>query len=154
MMNRLQRAAEFIATVGYAGRFPYAPGTVGSFIAVLLWWFLLADAGSAITFITLLLLVPLAVWSAGRSERTLGHDAHPIIIDEVAGQWLALTACPKTYLSALAAFLLFRLFDIWKPFPINKSQQLPGGFGIVIDDLLAGGFAFAVLAIIYHFGIR
>ena len=92
-------------------------------------------------------LAGLAVFSAYRAEAALGHDAHPIVIDELVGQILALMLQPKVWWAMLASFVLFRLFDIWKPFPIGVSQRLPGGWGVVVDDVLAGIYA-GVLALI------
>lgn len=153
-MNLTARIAVLIATVGYIGRFPFAPGTVGSAVAVLLWWFFLAGEGWLTGLTVLVPLTILAVWSAHQAEKELGHDAHPIIIDEVVGQLLALLISPRTYLTAFLAFLLFRAFDILKPGPVNSAQKLPGGYGIVADDLLAGLFAMVILTIIQQFGIR
>ncbi len=133
-MNRLLR---MIATLGPVGFFPVAPATLGSAVTAAIAWFVpvqpwpvvaaLFVAGSA-----------LAVWSAGVAEHTLGHDAGPIIIDEVIGQSLALLFVPHRVLGYVAAFLLFRLFDIWKPLGAYEAQRLPGGWGVVTDDVIAG----------------
>jgi phosphatidylglycerophosphatase A len=80
----------------------------------------------------------ISVWAAGEAERVLGHDAGPIVIDEVIGQTLALLFVPHHVLAFVAAFFLFRLFDIWKPLGAYQAQSLPGGFGIVADDMIAG----------------
>ena len=83
-------------------------------------------------------MTALAVWAAGEAEKDLGHDAGPIVIDEVIGQTLALMFVPHRLLVFVAAFFLFRLFDIWKPLGAYQAQSLPGGFGIVADDAIAG----------------
>jgi phosphatidylglycerophosphatase A len=82
------------------------------------------------------------IWAAGREEVRLGaHDPSSIVVDEVAGMLVALVGQPRTVGWVLGLFVLFRLMDVWKPFPIGRLQALPGGFGIVADDLLAGAFA-------------
>jgi phosphatidylglycerophosphatase A len=91
----------------------------------------------------------IAVWLCGEAEKVLGHDAHPIVADEVIGQGLALLGAPHSMAAFLVAFLLFRLFDIWKPLGARESQVLPGGIGIVADDVIAGLTSCVVL----HLGI-
>jgi phosphatidylglycerophosphatase A len=80
----------------------------------------------------------IAVWAAGAAEKDLGHDAGPIVIDEVIGQSLALLFAPHRIGAFVAAFFLFRLFDIWKPLGAYQAQALPGGWGVVADDAIAG----------------
>lgn len=86
-------------------------------------------------------MVPVAIWSASVAERDLGHDANPIVIDEVVGQWITLLIIPRSFFLALFGFVLFRVMDILKPFPVRQSQALKGGIGIVVDDILAAGYA-------------
>jgi phosphatidylglycerophosphatase A len=84
-------------------------------------------------------VVPLGIWSAGRAQALWGrHDDGRIVIDEVAGQLLALAFLPLRLEVALTGFALFRLFDIWKPGPIRRAERWPGGLGVVADDLVAG----------------
>lgn len=128
--------SRWIATFFGIGYFPVAPGTVGSAVALVIFWLLPNLGGSAIG-IGLPVAFFIGVWTSTGAEKQLGHDAHPIIIDEVVGQWLALALIPRGWLPWGLAFLLFRGFDIWKPFPIYRSQKLPGGWGIMMDDLLA-----------------
>jgi phosphatidylglycerophosphatase A len=98
-----------------------------------------------------------AIWSSGVAERELGHDAHPIIVDELVGMlvsvWgIARLNAPNPALLLGVAFILFRFFDIVKPFPIRQSQRLPGGVGIVVDDVLAGIAVNLVLRLIVAVG--
>ena len=88
-----------------------------------------------------------AIWAAGETARQAGmKDPQFVVVDEVVGQWLALTgARTRNWKAWLAAFVLFRLFDIWKPFPVRQLESLPGGWGIVADDLMAGVYAALVL---------
>jgi phosphatidylglycerophosphatase A len=139
--------ARFIATLGPVGSAPLAPATAGSAVVALVGYFVPVPA----LWVALLLILAcavLAVWSAGEAEKSLGHDARPIIIDEVVGQSLALLFVPHSPLAFLAAFVLFRGFDVWKPLGAREVQRLPGGWGVVADDVIAGLTACGA----YHFG--
>jgi phosphatidylglycerophosphatase A len=162
-MTNNARLARAIATIGGLGDRIPAPGTtVGSLPAYLLWWGACAALPTtrvriAITAIGLFVAAALGTWASEvEAQRRDETDPRPIVVDEVAGQWLTyLVALPFVPLQssihlavfALAGFLLFRFFDIVKPWPIRTLEQLPGGIGIIADDLLAGYFAAAVLAI-------
>ena len=88
------------------------------------------------------LLFVVGAFAAGRAEAALGaKDPSPVIIDEIVGCWVALLGIPPHHASLLFAFVLFRLFDIWKPFPADHAERLPGGWGIMLDDLVAGFYA-------------
>ena len=126
-----------LATLGPAGFFPIAPATFASALVTLAGWFLPVPPLFA-TAILLILGTALAIWSAGIAERTLGHDAKPIVIDEVIGQSCALLWVPHVAWMFAAAFVLFRIFDVWKPLGAHQAQRLPGGFGVVADDVIAG----------------
>jgi phosphatidylglycerophosphatase A len=132
--------ARFIATLGPVGSAPIAPATAGSAVVVLVGYFIPVRAIPAFPVALLLILAcaALAVWSAGEAEMTLGHDAKPIVIDEVVGQSLALLFVPHSPLAFLAAFVIFRVFDVWKPLGAREIQRLPGGWGVVADDVVAG----------------
>jgi phosphatidylglycerophosphatase A len=80
-------------------------------------------------------------------------DPQFVVIDEVAGQLVALVAVPLAWKTFLAGFILFRIFDMWKPFPIRRLERLPEGTGIVVDDLGAGVYAFVVMHLLLHFGL-
>jgi len=133
-----------LATGFGSGFFPVAPATFASALVALAVYLLWPVSAGAETLL-IVALAPLAVWTATAAEKQLGHDAHPIVIDEVVGQLIALWMVPRTVLWVGAAFLLFRLFDIWKPLGAHESQDLPGGWGIVADDVLAGVYARLVL---------
>jgi phosphatidylglycerophosphatase A len=144
-----------VATFFGAGRIKPGPGTWGS-IAALLLWALAAMAVHLSRFglnvflgvgilLTLVVGIPAATIAARESGR---HDPGFVVIDEVTGQWIALLACPPDWAHALIALLLFRLFDITKPFPARQLEKLPEGWGIVFDDVAAGLYALAVAALI------
>jgi phosphatidylglycerophosphatase A len=127
----------WIATLGPVGSSPVAPATGASAIVALVGYFLPVPV-LAVALALILAGAALAVWSAGEAEKTLGHDAKPIVIDEVVGQSLALLLVPHAPLAFLASFFLFRVFDVWKPLGAREIQALPGGWGVVADDVIAG----------------
>lgn len=133
---------------GYA---PIAPGTAGSLLAAALFWVLPLDMRWWVFIIISGFLV--GVWVSTKIERERGEDPGMVVIDEIIGQWLALLFLPPTLFYLAGGFLLFRLFDIVKPFPINRSQKLKEGWGIMIDDMLAGIYANLLLQIVHWSGI-
>jgi len=133
----VRRPVVWLATLGPVGWSPVVPATAASAVVTAVAWFLPVPALPVATcLIALLALV--AVWAAGEAEKDLGHDAGPIVIDEVLGQSLALLFAPHRLGVFVAAFFLFRLFDIWKPLGAHEAQRLPGGWGVVADDAIAG----------------
>ena len=126
-----------IATVGGLGYSPVAPGTIGSAVGLGMAWILSGNPSQQM--IGCLVASGLGFWSSGPTARLLGEkDAQPIIIDEVAGMMIGVVLLPATWKIYLAGFLLFRVLDIFKPGPIGRLERLPGGVGIMADDLLAG----------------
>jgi phosphatidylglycerophosphatase A len=143
------RPATLLATWFGCGYSPVAPGTAGSAAAILLAILFHHYAGLptwAFAVLAALLFAP-AVWSAGVTANLVGDkDPSIVVIDEVIGQWITLAAAPRlNWKSYLLAFLLFRLFDIWKPPPVRQLEALPGGLGINADDVMAGIYAALVL---------
>jgi phosphatidylglycerophosphatase A len=145
------RVAVLLATWFGCGYSPWGPGTVGSLAAVLIAFALHAYTGAGrFTFLALTLaLVPIGIWSATRTARVLAKkDPGLVVIDEVLGQWVTLLgAATLRWQDFLAAFLLFRVCDIWKPWPIRRIEHLPEGYGIVCDDLAAGLYGALILYI-------
>ncbi|NLW81843.1 MAG: phosphatidylglycerophosphatase A [Desulfovibrionales bacterium] len=144
----LDWAAQFAATLGPTGRMPRAPGTWGSFAAAVLAPILFLPLPLWARILTLILLFPLGAWCASRAERTLGcKDPSCVVVDELWGQWITLLPLPADAAWwIIPAFLLFRLFDIAKPWPVRASERwLPGGWGIMIDDGFAGLYALLLL---------
>ncbi len=136
----------FIATGAYTGYLPKAPGTWGTLVALPL-NILLLRLSAKDYGISLAIIFLLAVYTAGAAEKILDRkDPGAIVIDEIIGMLITLIAAPATPLVWLVAFLLFRLFDIIKPWPVSwADRRLNGGLGIVMDDVLAGGYAWLVL---------
>ena len=146
--DRLHPLVGFLATGALLGYAPLAPGTVGSLgCAVLMWFFVpeVVPASGPLAVSTMLLstlaFIALAVWTAELAERRFGHDASRIVIDEYAGFVVSVLLLPKSLLVYAVAFLLFRALDIVKPFPARRCEALPGGTGIVLDDVVAGIYA-------------
>ncbi len=141
--------ATSIATWFGCGYAPVAPGTVGSAAAIVIAALLTVYAGFGPLHVALLaaVLTPPGMWAASRVARALGkEDPGRVVVDEVLGQWLTLAGAGLLNLKTLAAgFVLFRLFDIWKPVPVRQLERLPGGIGIVADDLAAGVYGALVL---------
>jgi len=142
-----------IATVGFIGYSPVAPGTMGSLAAALV-FFLIRSYLSPWPFAAgLLILFALAVWSAQQMaarERTESEKIDPqeIVIDEVIGMAVTLVFVPLNLKTIGLGFLLFRIFDVTKPFPARPAERLPGGWGIVMDDVVAGIYANVGLRVI------
>lgn len=126
-----------------SGALPKAPGTWGSLAALPFAWALQTGLGPGALVAAALVVFFLGIWVSERAASDLGQaDPGEIVIDEVAAQWLVLAAVPPSWQSYLAGFLLFRLFDIWKPWPIRQvERRLGGGVGIMADDILAAGYA-------------
>lgn len=129
-----------------SGLAPKGPGTAGTAVALLLWP-LLATLPLYAYIGVVMSVSLLGFYLCGKTAHDMGvHDHQGIVWDEMAGYWLTMTALPASWPWALAGFVLFRLFDIWKPWPIRwVDRHVGGGFGIMVDDLLAGLLAWAIL---------
>ncbi|MBC8183322.1 phosphatidylglycerophosphatase A [candidate division KSB1 bacterium] len=144
--------ARIISTGLGIGYFPKVPGTAGSLATVIVFWFcpdlLTLPFIFLCVFIILVGIITSSItekeFQQKSGDNTL-HDPSIIIIDEIAGMLVALIALPKTLPFVIAAFLLFRFFDIVKPFPVNKAEKLPAGWGIMLDDVVAGILANVIL---------
>lgn len=158
-----------VTTCG-VGYLPLAPGTWGSLVGVAIYVFIaeiiswlgfispldlpsdLASPIHAIISVLLLTFCLVGIWASGRSTDLLGNtDPSQAVVDEVMGQLVVFLFVPFfiSWPFVLAGFLLFRFFDIWKPYPIDSLQVLPGGIGICADDILAGVYAGVCLAVVY-----
>jgi len=143
----MKRLSRLIATVFYIGYSPVVPGTAGSLAALFLFLVLPGLRGPAL-YGAILASFTAGVWASGEVERQeKKKDPSCVVIDELAGMWLTFAALPAglRWIWFAGGFVLFRIFDILKPFPVNRSQALKGGWGIMIDDILAAVYAQAVL---------
>jgi phosphatidylglycerophosphatase A len=143
------RLAVFLATVAYCGYFPVAPGTVGSaaglVVYLLVWW-----AQSPVLEVGLIVgLFAVGVWAGTTAERYFGGiDPGPIVIDEVVGMLVTLAFIPVGWSGAIAGFVLFRIFDVIKPYPAGRFERLHGGLGVMADDAMAAVYANISLRIV------
>ena len=139
--------AAWLATWFGAGLLPRAPGTWGSAAALPFAWVIAEAGGAAWLLAAVAVVFALGVWSAGvYAAADGGGDPGPVVIDEVAGQWLVLVVAAPDWRMYILGFLLFRLVDITKPWPAGwADRNLKGGFGIMLDDVLAAPYAMAVL---------
>ena len=143
------RAMLAVATMGPCGHAPAAPGTFGSAAGLLLFWGVRASGSAAVEAAVLIAVTAIGVAAATRAESVSGRrDPGLIVIDETAGMLLTLAAVPVGLGGAAVGFLAFRLFDIVKPFPARQAERLPGGWGVMADDLVAGLYAQALLRLL------
>lgn len=165
--SRFPFLPRFIATSFGAGYWPYGPGTAGAVVGLILWLPLSLTGHVTGTFLATLGLIvvftALGIWSAGIAERYWGPDPSRVVMDETVGQWIAMLPlsvfaaqpCPLAsggfWLWAVVSLLLFRFFDIVKPLGIRKMEDLPGGTGIMADDILAGIYSAVILALGMYF---
>lgn len=144
------RFAHWIATCGPIGKSKVAPGTLGSLAALFI--VLLTNGHSAVLIASLLVLFFVAVWSSGVTARDLGeHDPSVVVIDEVCGIMVSFLFVPIDWRTLVVGFVGFRFFDVLKPPPLRLLEQIPKGFGIVLDDLAAGIYTNLVLQILIRY---
>lgn len=143
----LSHPAGWIASGFGAGLSPRAPGTVGSLLALLPWWLLVRPLSLPIQLLVLAIAFGIGVWAANWVIAKTGiADPSVVVWDEFVGLWIALLLVPAGWPWLLAGFALFRLFDIWKPWPVSwADQKLHGGFGVMLDDMFAGLYALLIL---------
>lgn len=150
----LNRLAILVATAGGAGFMPKAPGTLGALVGVAVYMGMQTAGAGAYFPHAILLILFAGTLAAHRVESFWGHDSQRIVIDEVVGQMIAYGLAGKSQLSNVsifAGFVLFRFFDITKPFPIRRLEGLPGGVGVMADDVGAGFYAWGVLTLLQKF---
>jgi phosphatidylglycerophosphatase A len=138
-MNFKGKMVIFFSTGGYVGKIPFAPGTFGSLMGVMI-CYLLSRVSISLSALIAIALILSAVWLSEHAERIIGEkDPGCIVIDEVAGMVVTMIGLPFNALTAIAGFVLFRLLDVLKPPPVRTFQEsLPGGAGVVMDDVAAG----------------
>ena len=133
------RIAKLIATFFYVGFVPVVPGTFGSLISFVPYFILLSVNQWQIYLATIIFVIGIGIWSAGKVEKESQIvDPSFVVIDEVAGQLITLFLIPFSWINLIAGFLIFRALDIVKPAPARQAEKLPGGLGIMLDDVIAG----------------
>jgi phosphatidylglycerophosphatase A len=145
----VNRLALIVSTFGYVGFFPVAPGTAGSGAALALYALVRWVGAPVFEVAVILLLFAAGVWAAERSEGLLGgKDPGPVVIDEVLGMLMTLAFLPLSLAGVLAGFILFRLFDVIKPYPARRLEDAPGGWGVMLDDAMAGVYGHMVMRLL------
>lgn len=150
-MNRTARAISTLFGVGYVR---YAPGTVASLVALPFAWGIATEGARFVLLLAGILALAIGAWASELyAHQTRTFDPRECVIDELAGQWIACAFAPTTLLGFTLAFVLFRIFDITKPWPIRHVEQLHGGLGIMADDAVAALMAGAILVVLSHVGL-
>ena len=146
------KIAEILSTVFYIGKLPMAPGTWCSFIAFLSWYFLRSQIEGVFILYASLVLFFIGVAVTTIYSESIGKEDPPeIVIDEWVGQWIALWLIPHTFLWGFTSFILFRMFDIFKPGPVGRMDDIKSGAGIMMDDVIAGILALLVTQSLVYF---
>ena len=134
----MNRVALFLATCGYLGYVPIAPGTFGSAAGLAVFWAVRSSGSTVVELATIVGLFAIGVWSATAAERHFGGiDPGPVVLDEVVGMLITLALIPVSVMGAIVGFFVFRVLDIVKPWPAAAFERLPGGVGVMADDGMA-----------------
>ena len=142
---------DFFATGFYSGHIPFAPGTMGALTATLMWWiascFLPYNVLQWATAVCIVLFTLVSIPSIRRLELDWGEDPSRVVVDEVVGVWICLLGVPTSlhWGYVIAAFALFRFFDIVKPLGVRRMERVPAGWGVMLDDILAGIYGLVVI---------
>ncbi len=129
----------------FCGYFPFASGTFASFIAIIIYFIIPGIEEPLINFLAVTIFFIVGIFSSNFSEKIYGFDPPEIVIDEITGMWLTMLFIPKTLFLSSIGFVLFRFFDIIKPYPAKQFQNLKGGIGIMLDDIVAGFYSNLIL---------
>ena len=148
----MKKVSEIVSTVFYIGKLPFAPGTWCSFVAFLAWFFLrFYIEGVFILYASLVLFFIGVAVSTIHAEALKDDDPSEIVIDEWVGQWIALWMVPHSFIWGFVSFSFFRIFDIFKPGPIQAMDDIKSGTGIMMDDVIAGIIALLVTQSLFYF---
>lgn len=146
----MYRISSVLATIGPIGHVPKGGGSIAAVFTVLCWYFFMNDDFIVQTFATVIVFF-VGVWVSNNLEKHWGKDSNKIVIDEVLGMMVALLFLPISVEVVVIGFILFRFFDITKVLGIRKTEQLHKGWGVMVDDLLAGIFSNLILQVLIHF---
>jgi phosphatidylglycerophosphatase A len=147
----MRRLGVFVATCGYIGYAPIAPGTFGSAAGLAVYYLIRSTGSIAVELGAIVVLFAIGVWSGNEAERHFGKvDPCPVVIDEVFGMLITVALLPVNMIGAIVGFLLFRVLDVFKPWPSGRFERLPGGLGVMADDGMAAVYGNIVMrALIY-----
>jgi len=148
----MRRLGVFLATCGYIGYIPFAPGTFGSAAGLALFILLRRTGSIAVELGAIVLLFAIGVWSASEAEQHFGKvDPGHVVLDEVVGMLITLALVPVNLSGAIVGFLLFRVLDVVKPWPSGRFEALPGGLGVMADDGMAAVYGNLVMRALMYF---
>jgi phosphatidylglycerophosphatase A len=147
----MRRLGVFVATCGYIGYAPIAPGTFGSAAGLAVYYLIRSTGSIAVELGAIVVLFAIGVWSGNEAERHFGKvDPGPVVIDEVFGMLITVALLPVNMIGAIVGFLVFRVLDVFKPWPSGRFERLPGGLGVMADDGMAAVYGNIVMrALIY-----
>ena len=141
----MRRLGLFIATCGYLGYAPIAPGTVGSAAGLVVFYAVRATGSALVETAAIIALFSVGIWSATVAERELGVDPGPVVLDEVVGMLITLAFLPVGATGAIVGFFVFRVLDVVKPWPAGRFERLPGGLGVMADDGMAAVYGNVIM---------
>jgi phosphatidylglycerophosphatase A len=145
----IRRLAVFLATCGYVGYAPVAPGTFGSAAGLVVYALLRSIGSGAVEIATIVVLFAIGIWSGTEAEHHFGRaDPGPIVLDEVVGMLITLALIPVNATGAFVGFLVFRALDVFKPWPSGRFERLPGGLGVMADDGMAALYGNGVMRVL------
>jgi phosphatidylglycerophosphatase A len=145
----LRRLGVFIATCAHVGYAPVAPGTFGSAVGLVIYYLVRRQGSTMVELATIGVILLVGLWAATEAEHHFGGiDPGPVVIDEVIGMLITLALIPVTVAGAVTGFLIFRVLDVVKPWPARRLEHLPGGFGIVLDDVMAGVYGNLIMMVL------
>jgi phosphatidylglycerophosphatase A len=148
----MRRLAVFLATCGYVGYVPIAPGTFGSAAGLVVFALVRAGGSTIVELATIVVLFAIGIWSATEAEQHFGGvDPAPIVLDEVVGMLITLAFLPVNVTGAVVGFFLFRALDVFKPWPSGRFERLHGGLGVMADDGMAALYGNGIMRILMAF---
>jgi phosphatidylglycerophosphatase A len=142
------RIATFIASAGYVGFVPVAPGTFGSAVGLVIYAAVRWTDSIIVEGVVVLIALVIGIWSADVVEKEMGKDPGAVVIDEVLGMLVTLAFLDVTPLGAAVGFFIFRVLDVIKPYPAGRLEHLPGGPGVMLDDAMAGVYSNVMMRIL------
>lgn len=150
-MKQINWFDKFLGSGFFTGYIPFASGTFGSIVASII-YFIIPESENILLLLGLIIVFFIyGVYVSYKFENVYGKDPAECTIDEVVGTWIALLNIPKSFLLVVISFFIWRALDIIKPFPARKSESLPGGWGIMVDDVISAFYTFLIMQILYHY---
>lgn len=150
-MKQINWFDKFFGSGFFTGYIPFASGTFGSLAASIIYFIIPGSENLLILSVMIFIFFLYGVYVSYKFEKVYGNDPAECTIDEVVGTWIALLNLPKSFLLVVISFFIWRALDIIKPFPARKSESLPGGWGIMVDDVISAFYTFLIMQILYHY---